>query len=304
VRRALAAAALVLGAAAAPSVARAQSCGRPDLVDMVPPDMATGVPLNARLGAHYATSAEYLGEDVVLVHPPDGRQEVLRECAPNMTKPCATWSRAEQFLQVTPTEPLQPNSSYEIRWPALRGINAAAPGVGGRAMFETGGTDDVAAPVFDGVTGLTWDLEHTNDECTDDQVERYVFDVQLGAANDDGGTSGLTLLLFQTKGPLVMEQPTPFPGRAWPQDQDSVVKHVQVRLSTDLGVGEVCFAGFVRDTTGMLSDSGHVESCVHTTAPPFFRGCSVGGARASTETLAAALALAVLLVRRRSRRST
>src|SRR4029078_7952351 len=143
----------VRGAAAATAVARAQWCGRPDLVDMVPPDMATGVPLNARLGAHYATSAEYLGEDVVLVHPPDGGQEVLRECAPNMTKPCATWSRAEQFLQVTPTEPLQPNSSYEIRWPALRGLNAAAPGVGGRAMFETGGTDDVAAPVFDGVTG-------------------------------------------------------------------------------------------------------------------------------------------------------
>ena len=292
-RRTLAAVTLALGAAAAPSVARAASCGKPDLVDMVPPDLATGVPLNARLGAHYATAAEYQGEDVVLVHP-GGREEALP----------ATWSRAEQFLQVTPTEPLLANSEYTIRWPSLRGINAAAPGLDGKAKFQTGAIIDVAPPVFDGVTGLTWDLEHANDECTDEQIERYVFDLRLGAASDDGGTSGLTLLLFQTQGPLVMEQPTPIPGRAWPQDQDGAEKHIQVRLTTDLGVGQVCFAGFVRDTTGVLSDSGHVESCVHTTAPPFFRGCSVGGARASTETLAAALALAVLLVRRRSRRST
>ena len=81
--RALAVVALALGAAAAPTVARAASCGKPDLVDMVPPDMATGVPLNARLGAHYATSADYLGEDVVLVHP-GGRKEALP----------ATWSDA------------------------------------------------------------------------------------------------------------------------------------------------------------------------------------------------------------------
>src|SRR6185436_5466673 len=74
VRRTLAAVTLALGAAAAPSVARAASCGKPDLVDMVPPDLATGVPLNARLGAHYATAAEYQGEDVVLVHP-GGREE-------------------------------------------------------------------------------------------------------------------------------------------------------------------------------------------------------------------------------------
>src|SRR4029079_19284029 len=99
-------------------------------------------------------------EEVVLVHPPDGRQEVLRECAPNMTKPCATWSRAEQFLQVTPTEPLQPNSSYEIRWPALRGINAAAPGVGGRAMFETGGGGHDAAARVGGGAGPALELSH------------------------------------------------------------------------------------------------------------------------------------------------
>ena len=44
---------LAAGVLAAPTGARAQ-CGKPDLVDMVPPDGATGVPLNAELAAHYA----------------------------------------------------------------------------------------------------------------------------------------------------------------------------------------------------------------------------------------------------------
>ena len=95
VRSALAAATLALGAVAAAPAARADSCGKPDLVDMVPPDGATGVPLNARLGAHYAAAAEYLGEDVVLVHP-DGSEQLLD----------ATWDATEQLLQVTPTAPL------------------------------------------------------------------------------------------------------------------------------------------------------------------------------------------------------
>ena len=67
--------AVAAGALAAPTAARAQ-CGKPDLVDMVPPDGATGVPRNATLGAHYAQSTEYLGEDVVLVHP-DGAEQLL-----------------------------------------------------------------------------------------------------------------------------------------------------------------------------------------------------------------------------------
>ena len=52
-------------------------------------------------------------------------------------------------------------------------------------------------------------------------------------------------------------------------------------------MGEICFAGIVRDTTGQLSQSGDVEACVHTTEPPFFRGCSVGRARGGAPRLGA-----------------
>ena len=295
-RSALAAATVALGAVAAAPAARADSCGKPDLVDMVPPDGATGVPLNARLGAHYAAAAEYLGEDVVLVHP-DGSEQLLD----------ATWDATEQLLQVTPTARLDGSSMYEIRWPALRGLNAAAPGLGGKARFTTGVSDDVAGPTFAGVTGLTWDFGRTHDECTDDLVDRFVFDIDLGPASDDGGTSGLTLMLFQTEGPQVMSTPTPIPARAWPQGDGATAMHVQVRLAKEAAVGEVCFAGIVRDTTGALSNSGDVEACVQTTDPPFFRGCSVAGVGAGAggtgvPIFAVAGGVLALALRRRSRR--
>ena len=60
-------------------------------------------------------------------------------------------------------------------------------------------------------------------------------------------------------------------------------------------------AGIVRDTTGQRSQSGDVEVCVRTTAPPFFRGCSVAGARGGDGWALASLALAALLLRRRTR---
>jgi hypothetical protein len=277
---------LALGAIAVAPLARADSCGKPDLVDMVPPDGATGVPLNARLGAHYAAAAEYLGEDVVLVHP-DGSEQLLD----------AAWDATEQLLQVTPTAPLDPNSMYEIRWPALRGLNAAAPGLGGKARFTTGVSDDTVAPTFAGVTGLAWDFGRTHDECTDDLVDRFVFDIHLGPASDDGGTSGLTLMLFQTAGPQVMSTPTPIPARAWPQSDAKDGMRVQIKLAKEAAVGEVCFAGIVRDTTGALSNSGDVETCVQTTDPPFFRGCSVtGGDGGDGQTGALFFALAIIAV--------
>ena len=98
--RTFAAAVLLAGAGGAavvvaPARAHAAPCGVPDLVDMVPPDGATAVPLNATLSAHYMASADYLGEDVVLVHP-DGREQVLD----------ARFDPTEVLLSVTPTEPL------------------------------------------------------------------------------------------------------------------------------------------------------------------------------------------------------
>ena len=100
---------------------------------MVPPDGATGVPLNATLGAHYMASADYLGEDVVLVHP-DGREQMLE----------ARFDPTEVLLSVTPTEPLVAGGAYVVRWPSLRGLNASAPGYGGEAHFTAGTADDTA----------------------------------------------------------------------------------------------------------------------------------------------------------------
>ena len=283
------AALLAIGAVAAARPARAAPCGKPDLVDMVPPDGATEVPRNARLAAHYAASADYLGEEVVLVRP-DGGQQILP----------ATWDATEQLLLVTPTAALDPNATYAIQWPPLRGLNAAAPGLGGTARFQTSVGLDSAPPVFAGVTGLAWDLERTTNDCIDEVVERFIFDIDLGAASDDGGESGLTLMLFQTAGPMVGTTPMPIPARAWPKDGT----RAQVKLTTGESVGEICFAGIVRDTIGLTSESGAVEACVHTTAPPFFRGCSVpgGDARRPVRDLLASLALGALLLRRRMRR--
>ena len=285
-RQAIVAAALAAGAFAAAPAARAAPCGKPDLVDMVPPDGAVAVPPNATLAAHYTSAADYLGEEVVLVRP-DMSEQVLP----------AIWDATEQRLSATPPQPLDPGTIYDVRWPALRGLNAAAPGVGDTARFTTGTAFDVAPPTFAGLVGLSWDLERVNDECVDELVERFVFDINLGAAQDDGGTNGLTLMLFQTSGPNVMGMPKPIPARAWPTDG----KTAQVRLSTGDAVGDICFAGIVRDTTGQLSQSGDVEVCVHTTEPPFFRGCSVAGARGGHGWALASLALAALLLRRRTR---
>jgi hypothetical protein len=280
---------LATGALAAPNAARAQ-CGKPDLVDMVPPDGATGVPPNATLAAHYAQATEYLGEDVVLVHP-DGSEQLLP----------AVWESTEQRLSATPTAALTGDSTYEIRWPVLRGLNAAAPGLGGKARFTTGAVFDTAPPTFAGVVGLSWDLERKNSDCVDALVERFVFDIDLGAAGDDGGTSGLTLMLFQTKGPRVLGMPTPIPARAWPQNGT----RAQVKLVTEDAVGEVCFAGLVRDTIGQISQSGDVQACVHTTDPPFFRGCSLSGGDAGRRgTLALLPLIALVLIRRRVRTRT
>ena len=284
--------ALAAGALAAAADARAAQCGKPDLVDMVPPDLAKTVPRNAILGAHYAAAAEYVDEEVVLVRHPDQPDMTTVTLTANSDPP-VTWDRTEQFLSVQPKDPLDAGEEYEIRWPALRGLNAAAPGASGTARFTTALTSDTEAPNFPGVGGLSWDLVREQDDCVDELAERFVFDIELGDAIDDGGPDGLTLLLFQTSGPQIDrtldKTPMPLPGRAWPGT------HTQVRLTTEEAVGQICFAAIVRDTTGQISQSGNVTACVHTTAPPFFRGCSVAGAGARQDGLAAAMALAMAL---------
>jgi hypothetical protein len=268
-------------------------CGRPDIVDMVPPDGASAVPVNATLAAHYQISAEYLGEDVLLIRP-GGEGQVLP----------AIFDATEGLLSATPIEPLTPGERYEIRWPALRGLVTAAPGTGDEARFTAGDASDEMMPTFGGVVAVRWDVERRQSDCTESIEERMIFDVELGTAADDGGREMLTLLLFQTAGPRSPDRSIPVLARALPPEGEPV----RVSLTTADGVGEICFAALVRDTTGRVSQSGAQEICVETTAPPFFRSCSVGGvggggglARAASLGLLAAIATAI--ARRRRRRA-
>jgi hypothetical protein len=254
----------VLGLAlAAAAPAHAAPCGRPDLVDMIPPDGATSVPPNATLAAHYQTSAEYLGEEVVLVAP-DGTVQALP----------ATFDGTEGLLAITPPDPLTPGGAYVVRWPVLRALASATPGTGGEARFTVGAGDDTEAPAFEGVVAASWDLERKPNECTDEIAERFVFDVRLGAASDDGGRDGLALLLFQTSGPSAGAS-VPVHARALPAADSATVR---VALTPREALGRICFAGMVRDMTGKISNGADRQACVGTTEPPFFSGCGVAPA--------------------------
>lgn len=278
-------AAFAVALATGATEARADTCGRPDLRDMVPPDKAADVPPNGSLFAHYEPSAEYLGEDVVLT--PEGLgDEVVK----------ATWDQSQGLLTFTPPDPLAPGS-YAIRWPALRGLSTAALGRGGTVHFTVGATPDQADPVFDGLTGATWDLERLENDCTDALENRMVFDLALGPAEDDGGRGGLTLVVFQTAGGNVDGGSIPVLSTALP----AAGTKVQVRLPVASATGHVCFAAFVRDLTGKTSGGGAASVCVETTAPPFFRGCAVAPPSAPTAAAAAALVAVALLARRRRR---
>jgi len=266
--------------------ARAQQCGRPDVLDTVPPDLATDVPPNASLTAHYDPSAEYLGEDVVLT-PMGGVDEAVE----------VTFDDTQGLLTYAPPEPLAPGA-YVITWPSLRGLNAAALGTDAVVHFTVGATDDTAPPVFDGLTAVTWDLERKNNSCTKSIEDRMVFELSLAPASDDGGRDGLRLAIFQTSGSGVDVDAGSVPVQT--MAMPAVGKTAEVKLPVSDATGHVCFAAFARDLTGKISNGGSHAVCVDTIAPPFFRGCAVapGGDRVGGLVL---LAASLALARRRRR---
>ena len=105
-----------------------------------------------------------------------------------------------------------------------------------------------------------------------------IFDLQLGAANDDGGRDGLTLLLFQTAGPLITDAPNRVHARALPENPEELVR---VSLTTSEAVGRVCFAGILRDMTDKVSNGSDENLCQRHGAPIFPGLRAVAGRRAA-----------------------
>jgi len=244
--------------------ARSEECGRPDLLHAFPPDGAT-VPTDAIFSAYYASTAEYLGEDVLFEHLGSGEP----------AEPIAAEFESNTGLVVARApDLLVPGDDYEITWPKLRGIGTASKGDGRKVTFTVGDGPDLEFPSFGGLLSIEWDVSRNRDDCTDSQEERFAFDLEPGTAGDDFGTESLALSVFQTRGPNVPRRGNPVPilVTALP----AAGKTVRVSRAIRDGTGDVCFSATVKDLKGNPSESGD-EVCVTTTAPPFFYGCSVGG---------------------------
>lgn len=267
--------------------ARADSCTSPDLIETMPPDGADNVPMNAMLFARYATIAQYLNEAVVLEHP----------AGVDTTVP-AQFDDTSGLLQITPPMALVPGDSYTVHWPALRGIDTATLGKTSNLTFTAGSEADVSPPTFAGVTSVAWDVSRESDPCNSAIDQRYVFNLGLGAATDDGGRDSLTLLVFQTSGPSVdSSAPAPVLVQRIPPEGQGV------QVTTDVTVGHICFAAIVRDLTLKASTSGP-PMCVDTVSPPFFYGCGVAPVHDARDLGMVAFSAAALGLARRVRRRT
>jgi len=273
------------------NAAGAAPCGRPDLLETFPADGATDVPVNARLSARYAAAAEYINEEITFEHVGAATEA-----------PRATFDSSEGLLAFAPAEPLVVGDAYIVHWPSVRGLTTAVAGKGAEGKFTAGSMADIDPPIFGGVRALSWDVERINDDCTDALEDRFVFDLSLDEATDDGGKGMLTLLVFQSKGGSAATSPAPVLAQRF----SDVGARVQVQRSIDSAAGKVCFAALARDSSGRVSSSADREVCVVTVKPPFFYGCTVsrgldggaGGARA-----AAPISLLVLAsIGRRARR--
>ena len=176
---------------------------------MVPPDGATDVPRNARLGR------------ALRARRPSTWARTWCWSIPTAASSCWTrpGTRPSSFSPSTPSSSaLTANSSLRDPLAGAARPERRRAGAGRQGAFhDRRGVRHARRPRSQASTGLSWDLERKTNDCIDELVERFVFDVDLGAASDDGGTSGLTLMLFQTRGAPGPAMPTPIPARAWPQ---------------------------------------------------------------------------------------
>ena len=245
--------------------ALAAPCGRPDVDFALPPDDASNVPGNAQLIAHYASPALYDDEPVSLT---DGMG--------NDVEAQVSYDEADSMLRVSPSSPLQAGF-HQVVWPGLRSVSSGGVGRGSTIGFFVDDSIDAALPRFQGLSKLDWDLSRDRDPCLDRLEDRFVFDLELGEADDDGGRELLTVLVFQTEDPAASDaQPTKVALRALPENGKLEVRRPAKKA------GKTCFAAVVQDLLGNVSGGGEVEVCAKTKRPPFFDGCAVSAVNQGT----------------------
>jgi hypothetical protein len=312
-------AAVGIAVALSASIARAELCAAPDLIETFPADGASNVPTNTILRARYAPTAAYLDEVVTFRGPDPGGSEITVGFRPEDTTCVAPlpgsfcFNAAEGLLNLRPPADLEPGRAYTVEWPRLRGVGTASRGNGDTVTFTVGDGPDLEAPHFDGLEKIFWDLDRDRDECTNSEQDRFYFDLTPGRVSDDSDTELLALRVFQTRGPtLTPGKRSPIALLPFPERD----KPVRLELSVSTATGDVCFAAQVEDLKACEdgvpcanTSSADREICTTTTAPPFFYGCAIepAGRDAPRSARAASrpwlFALLLLLAARRRHRA-
>lgn len=303
VRQLTGGAATAVAVLCAAEVARADQCTSSDVVYTLPRDGATDVPSNATLVAQYPPDTAYVDETVTFDGPNPGGSDIPIDPVPS----CADlspgnfcFSDSEALLKVMPPGDLAFGGTYTIKWPGLRGLTASK-GRGKTVTFTVGSHADGAPPTFQGLKDVSWDVDRSKDDCTNQQVDRFAFDLVPGAATDDFGKELLTLVVDQTLGPKIPASAPPV--QIARLELPAAAEPARVELSLDDASGDVCFAAFVLDlVNGHAPSNGNDKQvCTTTTRPPFFYGCGVAPLRAPGRAAPFALLLLSLAWRRRHR---
>lgn len=258
------------------------ACGRPDLVDTLPPDAQPLVPTNTRLSATYELGAIHQGEPVIVTATPGNRHQLS-----------ASYSAALRSLLVTlpgcgddsapdcpdfPGGQLKPNTEYTVEWPGLAAGVGARVGRGATVTFTSGPGPDASAPSFDGAREIRWDFEREYDSCSNTESERYIFDVRINTPSYAGGEELLTMHVFQTAGRLLRKDEN---GRPVPEEvhrgRYRGSEWIRITQPIATAFGKVCFSAFAEAPNGLISQGSETEACTRTEHPPFFEGCSFEG---------------------------
>ena len=287
------------------------ACGRPDVVDTLPPAGQTQVPTNTALSASYELGATHQGEPVLVTATPGDQHQLA-----------ASYSRALRSLVVTlptcegagpdcaenpdfPGGQLKPNTEYTVAWPGLSGDAGGASGRGTTVTFTTGPGPDTSSPSFEGTREVRWGFEREYDSCSDTEAERYVFDVRINPPSYAGGEELLVMHVFQTVGRLLRKDEN---GNAIPEEVQrgryQGGEWLRVKQPIATAFGKVCFSAFAEAPNGLISQGSETEACTRTEHPPFFEGCSLGAARSRSSTwafwLCAGLGASIACARRAS----